>query len=758
MNWENTGLTLTFTGGPSCLATLALLTAGVKPNDPVIQKVLPYIRSLNPEKTYVVALQTMVLSEIGEAKDLNIIQRNVDFLLGARIYDNKKMTGWSYGKIGQIQSDNSNTQYALLGLLAGRQAGVKIAQADWKEIQDFYIRSQRGDGGWPYRPEREGASLLTMTCAGLSGLFICGLELNVKQQPLDEKTGITTAPFCGVYAENDAIAQGMKWLGGNFMFELKENKNKGLTIPFSFYNVYGIERVGRLSGQRFIDQHDWYREGCELLCGVKPSPLNQHIDGGWQFGDSFDSIQVTSTSFALLFLSKGRIPVLISKLAFTGSAGGKQDKNDWNHKHHDARNLADYASKNLFRKQALAWQTFDPRLADLTGDENFKEALGNLLQSPILYMTGHAAPDLTPRQVELLRRYVDEGGFIFAEACCGSEAFKTGFRKLIDDVFNKESRLTPLRADHPVWSSHIPLDPAEFAKMKENDQLQCIERGCKTVVIFSPQPLAGFWEETRFMPLDNLAPGSRGELAYRFAGNVIAYATGLEMPKPRLTKTELVDRSEEKGVTRHMLKLAQVRHDGDWQPAPQAMRNLSSWLREQYKLDISLNKEEVKPSQTSLLQYKFMYMHGRRAFTMEDEELKNIRDNLQTGGTLFADACCGAKEFDKAFREMVGRLYPSKKLERIPLDDYLYSADLNGKPITLVKCRREKQDGTAALEYESIPPELEGVKVGNRWAIIYSKYDIGCALEKSKSSACKGYDPDGAKILGAAAVLYSLKR
>ena len=259
------------------------------------------------------------------------------------------------------------------------------------------------------------------------------------------------------------------------------------------------------------------------------------------------------------------------------------------------------------------------------------------------------------------------------------------------------------------------------------------------------------------MPQNNLPPTTQGQLAYRFAGNVIAYATGLEMPKPRLTKVELTDRSEDKSVSRHMLKLAQLKHDGDWHPAPMAMHNLAVYLYDQFKLDVSRSKEEVRPSDGNLLQYKFMYMHGRARFTVEDEELKNIRNNLQTGATLFADACCGAKEYDNAFRSFVGKLYPGKKLERIPLDDILYSDKLNGRAITSVKCRREKADGSATLEYEEMAPELEGVKIDNRWVIIYSKYDIGCALEKNKSSACRGHDPESARILAAAAVLYSLK-
>ena len=42
--------------------------------------------------------------------------------------------------------------------------------------------------------------------------------------------------------------------------------------------------------------------------------------------------------------------------------------------------------------------------------------------------------------------------------------------------------------------------------------------------------------------------------------------------------------------------------------------------------------------------------------------------------------------------------------------------------------------------------------------IIYSKYDIGCALEGHKSTDCLGHTKESALQLAGAAVLYSLKR
>jgi hypothetical protein len=739
-DWENTTIGVLQPGGATSLALLALLTSGVKPDDPTVKRGLASLRKFAPEKVYVVGIQTMVLEAVGDARDLDQIQTNVNWLIESRVMRGGKLEGWGYERRSGTP-DNSNTQYALLGLWAGRQAGAKIDEEVWKSIQEFYIRTQndagRGMGGWGYHADRAFPSSQTMTAAGVCGLYIAALELNDKKQGLNEATGV--AANCGQYDENDALHKGMRWLGLNFAFN---------TRGHAFYNIYGIERVGRLSGQRFIGEHDWYREGCEILTGVNPKyrDLAQHEDGSWGVREGLaDGLPVISTSFALLFLSKGRTPILISKLAYDSPGG----PNEWNRKHHDARHLAEYASRELFKRQPMAWQVFDPRPANLGDRRILDEELVSLLQSPILYLNGHKRPQLTDAQQELLKRYVEEGGFILAEACCGSEEFADGFRGLMNKLF-PDTPLKPLGPDHPVWSAHALIKPTEF-------KLEGIERGCKTVVMFSPQPLAGYWEEGRFVPPPAPKPAiGRGQEAFRLAGNIIAYATGLEPPEPRLTKKKLTAKEDGANLPRHTLQIAQIRHSGDAEPAPAAMHNLASYLRDQYRLDVSLQKMMVNPGNEQLVpKFKFLYMHGRKKFQIDPEDLETLRFTLETGSVLLADACCGKKEFDESFRAFAKALFPNNKLEPIPLDDYLFSEKLNGQAIRKVNRRTENSQGKLEM---NVDPMLEGIKVDGRWVVIYSRYDLGCALEKNKSSACLGHDEQSAQRLAGAAVLYALKR
>src|SRR5579883_252058 len=129
-HWEqDVGLAASNKGGQSCLALLALLNAGVKPDDPIIERGLNYIRGIAPERTYVVGLQTMVYALAGRREDRPRIQANVNWLLSQGAKANGRFMGWGYGgRAAQILSrpDNSNTQYALLGLHEAQHAGAKI--------------------------------------------------------------------------------------------------------------------------------------------------------------------------------------------------------------------------------------------------------------------------------------------------------------------------------------------------------------------------------------------------------------------------------------------------------------------------------------------------------------------------------------------------------------------------------------------------------------------------------------------------------
>jgi hypothetical protein len=726
-----------FRGGWTALALLALLNSGVSPDDAVVKKGLEHLRAIEPAQTYVVGLQTMVFCQAGKAVDRERIQRNVEWLEKARLDGGKDKdgkpypSGWTYKAIRGLP-DNSCTQYALLGLHEALLAGAKVDRAGLKAMRDYYLATQKKDGGWLYREdERGGVPTLTMTTSGLCNLIITGEDLETGKAVLDEDSGVATD--CGKYDENGPVLKAVDYLSDHLPDPLTDRVAEAWGTPF--YALYGIERAGRLTGRRYLGNRDWYRIGCQYLVDA------QKNNGSWGQRDlkRLDGWPVIATSFSLLFLSKGRTPVLVTKMAHGGGEG-------WNNKHNDARHLVEFASRELFRKRPMAWQSFDVRSRKANDVDSRRALAAELLQSPVCYINGH---EFSPsgKEKDILKEYLDNGGFLFAEACCGSKDFDSGFKDFIKEVFPDDA-LEELPAEHPVYTAS-----GKFFTSPKDFPLYGVQKGCKTVVIYSPKPVAGYWE-------GNLFEKGRGQKAFQLGANVIAYATGLEPPKDKLTEVAIVadDKPGDKGK-RGFLKVAQLRHEGDWQPAPKAMRNLMAEVRKD-GLDVELPTRPVSPASDAVKDYFFLYMHGRNDFKFDAKDLKNLRFRLENGGMLLADSCCGAKAFDEAFHKFIETLFADKKLklEPISLGDELYGAALNGQAIEKVKARRELPGGKRDLEYREGAPLLEGVRLNGRWVVIYSRYDLGCALERHAASDCLGHDYESAVRLGRAAVLYALKR
>src|SRR5262249_23183888 len=156
-------------------------------DDPAVAKSLEYLRKLGtPDKTYVVALQTMVFAEARQKVDLPQIAKNVAWFEKHALRGERGLAGGSYP--GNAVADNSNTQYALLGLYAAKTAGVKVNDKLWQDILDYYARTQHPDarnpraGYWSYYNERDPSPSFTMSVAGVCGLFIAQMGLDKSEQ------------------------------------------------------------------------------------------------------------------------------------------------------------------------------------------------------------------------------------------------------------------------------------------------------------------------------------------------------------------------------------------------------------------------------------------------------------------------------------------------------------------------------------------------------------------------------------------------
>jgi hypothetical protein len=88
----------------------------------------------------------------------------------------------------------------------------------------------------------------------------------------------------------------------------------------------------------------------------------------------------------------------------------------------------------------------------------------------------------------------------------------------------------------------------------------------------------------------------------------------------------------------------------------------------------------------------------------------------------------------------------------------MFTAEV-GHDIRSVKRRTlQSNNPDAVLQADVIEgePFLEGIEIDGRFAVVYSKYDISCALQMQATVACEGYLPEDAVKIAVNIVLYAM--
>lgn len=114
-----------------------------------------------------------------------------------------------------------------------------------------------------------------------------------------------------------------------------------------------------------------------------------------------------------------------------------------------------------------------------------------LFQYPFLYITGFSGKNMfSSEECEALRRYLVEGGFLFASDCgAGGPDFQDSIRRLIDEeVFAGDPKLTYVEMEdeeHPIFNIAVPFGdwasglytPGRYSGWEYDGRLVCFLAG-----------------------------------------------------------------------------------------------------------------------------------------------------------------------------------------------------------------------------------------------------------------------------------------
>ncbi len=471
-------------------------------------------------------------------------------------------------------------------------------------------------------------------------------------------------------------------------------------------------------------------------CSPPPPPKRQSRTGG----ESFAPLPLPVTP--LRRTEKKRPPAppaLVGKMAmgpikFMTRDGKRVQYRDWMTDPADVKSLLAWTNEKL----GIHYRSVEADFAHFSYDPR---------ELPALLFSGHNHFSLDDTTRENLRRYVLDGGTIIGDACCGWKDFDESFRHEMEQVFPQRP-LRKLMPDDPIFSSYYKLgdftyQEADGTQYTDESCIEGITFGCRTGVIYSPADLTCGWDG------HDHPRGLRVVInqAKQIGSNYITYLLGSYQLGRFLSTTKVYHEATE--PSRDDFVMAQLIHEGDWDPDPSAIHNLLRYTRDNSTMEVKFKRANVKLSDPKAADYPLLYMTGHDDFAWSDEEADRLQRYLKAGGMLVADACCGRQAFDRAFRQQLAKALPNHRLETIPRDHPIYS--IHNDIQTVQYTPRTLED------YGNMnTPTLEGVTLDGRLAVVYSRFDLGDGWEQFDHPYAYGYSQDDALKIGGNLLVYAV--
>jgi len=155
---------------------------------------------------------------------------------------------------------------------------------------------------------------------------------------------------------------------------------------------------------------------------------------------------------------------------------------------------------------------------------------------------------------------------------------------------------------------------------------------------------------------------------------------------------------------------------GDWYANPTSLPNLIRFCNQSIQTKIKQKPSTVEPGSSELFSYPFVHMTGHGNVVFNDNEVKNLRAYLTSGGFLHIDDNYG---LDKYIRKEIKKIFPNNELIEIPSTHKIFQGPFsfpNGLP--------------KIHEHEKQKPQAFGIFIEGRLALVYTfETDLGDGWE-----------------------------
>ena len=726
-------------GGADSLITYSLLHAGEALSDPelaasgpLLSAALTRMKAAPPDpttSTYFYSVEAQALGLVNREADRPDLERAAQWLLRAQV-------GGAYGYVmppkadpasaSPVQWDGSNSQYGVLGVWAASEAGVAAPASYWQEVERHWLSVQNKDGSWGYHL---GDSSAAMTAAGITTLSVAAEQEVVitggtgkdRAAPSDgegsggggsgrassgtkgNRRGATRLPppvAIDPASLSAAIDHGLSYLD-------QEDRLLAGGLD-SGYSLYGIERAALATGFRYFGPHDWYRElGAREIA-------NQSPEGSW---GGYFGVPI-NTAFRLLFLARGRQPLLMDKLRFTG---------DWNDRPRDVAKLTSYVSAQL--EKPFAWG-----VAELDRDWS------DWLDAPLLFISTDEPPTFTDDDCHKLRSYSDAGGFILLHNEFGSadvDAFAADLAKRVWPEY-------PLAAVPPGDLLYHDVFSMTGTAKRPLPPLKEVSNGTRPLLVYSPTDVTKAWVAWRSKDSKTIPNMELGLNLFVAAAGKADFRNRLNSPYVGLPAVKEVG----------TLPVQQVTYaGGQCDPEPGAWVRFPRWFLDHTSVALDVRPTAIKA--VDVHASPLAVLTGNRAVDFSQMDLHALGAFVHAGGTLLVDADGGSKAFAQSVHErLLPGAFGGASSTGLPLEHPILAG--TGPCMTPLPKPRLRKYASEQLGM-GVTPGVQYLTYGSG-TVIVSDLDLTTALLHSGTYGIMGYAPDYAQDLVKNVVLYTAGR
>jgi hypothetical protein len=149
----------------------------------------------------------------------------------------------------------------------------------------------------------------------------------------------------------------------------------------------------------------------------------------------------------------------------------------------------------------------------------------------------------------------------------------------------------------------------------------------------------------------------------------------------------------------------------------------------------------VKLGAEDVFGFPLVIMTGEGDFSLTDQERENLRKYIEGGGFLLSSAGCSSREWDRAFRREMAKIFPATPMVALGLDHPVFHTVYE---ITELQAKHGK------------PRPVEGIVLNGRLGVLYSQDGLNDTSHAQGCCCCGGNEITNSEQVNVNILAYAL--